>query len=743
MIWSKWCRDRLWRIALCAGALLIAGGGWLEWRVRSAPIPQSLNVQAPSSPVLEDMRGRSFSSPAADFARDARPTHLKDFGRWLPLATIAVEDRRFYSHDGVDLYSLAGAFLRNMRNVRIISGASTITQQTVKLATGRTQRTFGVKWREAFSAIRLERVWSKARILEAYLNRLDYGNRRIGPTAASFAYFGKLPDSLTFGEAVFLAGLPQSPSRLNPWRNPDKAMDRFRRNVERLDRLGQLPEGMTAATLIASPPQIGRHELPASAPHFAREATGRTEEARVRTTLDPDLQASAELLLEGHRRTVAPLGATACAVVVVDNATGAVRALSSSAKPEQAEINAATAPRCAGSTLKPFLYAAAIDRRIFTAASLIPDTEDAIRGAYADYDPQNYNRRSLGPVRLREALGNSLNVPAVVTVARLGARRAFEDLRRWGFGFPQGFDSYGAGFVLGNAEITLLDLTGAYSALARGGEAWKATMVVGEPVEPCRMCTPEACAIIADILCDNEARRISFGNDSPLNLGVRIAVKTGTSSGFRDGWCVGFTREHTVGVWTGNLDGSPMAAALAVRSAAPLWAAVIRDLLARGDRPLAELRESEKLEPFVVAKESGLIPRAGEPSVREWFLAGTEPSVQASERYQDRDGKPTLTLPSEYAAWCAGPQNRLGAVTSSQGFSILFPRDGAVFELNRNLPRGQQAVRLKSSDPDCEWFVNGVHLDNPLLPMKPGRWTLSARSHGRQQSATVTVGQAD
>ena len=600
-----------------------------------------------------------------------------------------------------------------------------------------------MKWREAFSAVRLERAWNKARILEAYLNRLDYGNRRIGPAAASFAYFGKLPSALTFAEAVFLAGLPQSPSRLNPWKNPEKAMERFRRNVERLERLGLLPEGITAASLIASPPRIGRHELPAAAPHFAREAAGRAGEMRSRTTLDLDLQAAVDRLLEAHRRTVAPLGATACAVVVVENATGAVRALSSSSKAEQEDINAATVPRCAGSTLKPFLYAAAIDRRIFTAASLLPDTEDAIRGAYADYDPQNYNHRSLGPVRLREALGNSLNVPAVATVARLGARGAFEDLRRWGFGFPHGFDSYGAGFVLGNAEITLLDLAGAYASLARGGEAWKATLVVGEPVEPCRMASPEACAIIADILCDNDARRISFGNASPLNLGVRVAVKTGTSSGFRDGWCVGFTRQHTVGVWTGNLDGSPMGAALAVRSAAPLWASVTRDLLAGGDQPIPEMMESDNLKSTPVAKESGYLPRAGEPALREWFLAGTTPTMRAADSYELRNGKLTFLLPQEYAAWCAGPQNRLGADTAAHGFRILFPRDGAVFEFNPNLPHGQQALPLKCSEPDCEWFVNGVRLGTPRLPLHPGRWTLSARSHGREQSATVTVGLAD
>lgn len=726
-----------------ACAFLAGAAALLEWNIRSAPIPASLAGQPPATPALVDVHGKFFSAPGTGFARDARPMRLKEFGKWLPIATIAVEDRKFYAHKGVDLRSLAGAIFRNARNARIVSGASTITQQTVKLASGRGQRTLGAKWREGLGAIRLEREWNKEKILEAYLNRLDYGNRRIGPAAASFAYFGKPPAALTFAEAVYLAGLPQSPSRLNPWRNPDRALLRYRRNVERMDRQGLLPEGMTAASMLASPPEVGRHELPAAAPHFAREAVARAGEMCPRTTLDLDLQAAVERLTGAHRRTIAPLGATACAVVVVDNATGAVRALNSSARPEQADIDGATAPRSAGSTLKPFLYAAAIDSRIFTAASLLPDTEDAVRGAYADYDPQNYSRRSLGPVRLREALGNSLNVPAVVAAARLGARGIFDDLRRWGFGFRSGFDAYGAGFVLGNAEITLLDLAGAYASLARGGEAWKATVFVGETVAPCRVASPEACAIITDILCDNGARRISFGDSSPLNLGRRVAVKTGTSSGFRDGWCVGFTREHTVAVWAGNLDGSPMGAALAVRSAAPLWASVTRDLLDGGDHPLPEMKESDKLKACVVAKESGFLPMSGEPALREWFLPGTEPSERAADHYETRAGRETLVLPPEYAAWCAGPQNRLGAVAASQGFGILYPRDGAVFILNPNLPAGQQSLPLKSSDPGCEWFVNGVPLGNPSLLLQPGRWTLSARSHGREQSATVTVERAE
>ncbi len=728
--------------ALAAFALLIlAAVGFVDWTIRHAPLPETLSDSPAATPVLEDMRGRPFSSPAADFARDSRPARLNEFGPWLPAATIAVEDHRFYQHPGIDLISMGGSALRNLRGRRIISGASTITQQTVKLGIGRTRRTFDAKWREAFAAMRLDREWTKDKILETYLNRLDYGNRRIGPVAAAYAYFGKRPAELTFAEAVYLAGIPQSPSRLNPWRNPAQTLARYQRNITRMAAQHLLPEGLSAEALLSSPPKPGVFELPADAPHFTREAFGRLRpgDGNRRSTLDLDLQQVVSRIVEVSRKALEPLGASACGVVIIDNTTGGVRAMVSSASPRHKDVNTTTMPRSAGSTLKPFLYLEAIDRRILTAATLLPDTEEAIRSTYADYDPQNYSHRFLGPVRVREALGNSLNVPAVVTLGKLGARESFAKLTAWGFRFRGNFDDYGAGFILGNAEISLLDLAGAYASLARGGEAWRATLLVGEPVEPVRSASDVACSIITDILCDNDSRRISFGNNSPLNVGARVAVKTGTSSGFRDGWCVGFTKEHTVAVWAGNPDGSPMNAALAVHSAAPVWNAITGYLLAKGDSPLPLPGESPLLERHEIARETGLAPREADPSIQEWFLAGTAPTVSAATMYERRDDREVLSLPAEYAAWCAGPQNRIGAVAKADGFRILFPRDGAVFIFNPNLPANQQVLVPKSTDPSCEWFANGKKIEPERFLLQPGDWTLTAKSGANERMARIRV----
>lgn len=729
-------RRRFKIAAAGAGALLVFGAGFVA-AVHLAPLPAALNDAPPRPPVLVDLRGKPFAVPGDKIVRDSQPLSLREMGEWLPFATVAIEDHRFWEHRGVDWHAMAGAALRNARNLRVISGASTITQQTIKLATGRSQRTLDAKIREAFAAQKLEQEWDKSKILEAYLNRLDYGNRRIGPEAAARAYFGKSVRDLTLPEAIYLAGLPQSPTRLNPWRNPQRAWARYQLNVGRLAKMRLLPEGISESALLAATPQPRENYPSLEASHFADLALERSGERSgiISTTLDANLQRVAETMLSTQLRL---LGGGDAAIVVVENATGEVRALASGGSARHRAINAANVPRSCGSSLKPFVYLAAIERRQLTAASWLPDTEQAIAAEYQDYDPQNYTKQFYGPVRVREALGNSMNVPAVIAVSQLGARAAFRELQGWGFEFPRGFDDYGAGFILGNADIRLIDLAGAYAGLARGGLAWRAKVLVNEPIYSERMASAEACTIVTDILCDNEARRLSFGLSSPLNVGARVAVKTGTSSGFRDRWCVGFNRQHTVAVWSGNLDGKPLDQMLAVRAAGPLWAAMMRHLLATGDEALPEPVASEKLQPVEVAAETGLLPRPGEKTIREWFLDGTAPTENAAGDYGIIDGIERLLLPPEYQEWCASSQNRLGAVARSGELRILFPRDGASFIVNPNLSPRQQTLHFTASEPDCRWLLNGREV-NGQFQLERGDWKLSAQKAGISTSIAFKV----
>jgi penicillin-binding protein 1C len=720
------------RCAVVLGVLAAVLAFVLTWFFYFAPLPKALRTsQQPRTAVYLDAKGRVIAEIASAEARSHRPVPLGEMGPWLPSVTISLEDHRFHQHPGVDLRASLRAFFRRH------GGGSTITQQLVKLTTKRTGRSIWAKVKESLIALQLERRWTKSQILEAYLNTIPYGNRLIGVEAASWAYFEKPASALMQAEAIYLAGLPREPSRLNPWTQPDRAARQFHQSVDLLVRHGDLSAGENGGVDL---PEI-RHHLPANAaPHFIQTTSHATRRGLIKCTLDLDLQRRAEQLVREHLDTLHRPDISQAALVVIENDTGAVRALVGSRSFEKSQVNGALAFRNCGSTLKPFLYVTGIERRIFTAATLLPDTADAVRDSYGDYDPHNFILSHLGPVRVREALGNSLNVPAVVAVNRIGARNAFGAIEDWGIKFDRPLEKAGAGFILGNVGVRLLDLTGAFSALARGGLACSPRMLADDPMPLRRVVSPEAASIVTDILCDNSARLHSFGRHSALAFPVRVAAKTGTSSGFRDAWSVGFTREHTVGVWVGNFDGTPMDHAASVAAAAPLWRRMMDDLIT-ADQPVPEPR----LPRVSICALSGLRPcEMSAATVGELFLPGTEPQIRADDWFTSAG---QLRLPNEYAAWCASADNHLRAIThpDSSDLAILTPRNGAVFVIDDAIPRSQQQLELRANlDSGITWRING----KPVFPgadgrvawqLEEGEWTLEAANHHAQTSRKFVV----
>ncbi|HLP10083.1 MAG TPA: transglycosylase domain-containing protein [Opitutaceae bacterium] len=700
------------------------------------PLPAAL-LQPPDTTVtLEDRAGREIAVVATQRARHAEALPLSEMGRWLPGVTVALEDRNFWTHNGVDVWALGGALCRNMRHGRVISGGSTIAQQLIKNTRPRTGWRWYDKACEALAAVRLLRTWPRERVLAEYLNRIDYGNRRLGPCAAARAYFGKEPADLTLAEAIYLAGLPQAPTRYNPWSRAAAAARRYRRSLTMLAQRGLL-DPATRAALGDEPPALDRSVWPDAAPHFVDAVVARQPalRGRVRTTLDLPLQRTVVTLLCHHVERLRGRGVGQAAAVVIDNRDGAVLALVGSADfdGEAGQIDGALLPRSGGSVLKPFLYAEAIERRILTAATVLPDTPDAIRSEYVDYDPQNFDRQHLGPVRVREALASSLNVPAVGALSRIGARTFFERLPQWGFTFPRELEDYGAGLILGNAEPRLLDLAAAFAGFAAEGRvpAWR--LLTDEPTHGRAVISPDTAAIITDLLCDDDARRRSFGRGSPLAAPVRVPCKTGTSSGFRDAWTVGSTAEHTVAVWAGNFDGHPMDGTVSIEAAAPLWRAIIDELLVN-DTAVPAPHESATLVAAEVCRLTGRRPVAESPgTVREWFLRGTEPTESAGDWLRTVDGTTALTLPPEYATWCASTQNHLGAtvVLPAPELAIRQPRAGACYALDQALPRGQQMLRLEAVLPTADSTASWTVDDQPIATTPDGvaLWTMSPGDH--------------
>ena len=710
------------RLLRVFGTLLVLALVALSVTIRLTALPADLLHPILGTTTLVDCHGRKLAALASTTARAQQPLTLKEMGR-LPAVTVALEDSRFYSHHGVDLGATAAAIVRNLRARRIVSGGSTITQQLIKLSSGRSRRSWSSKIYENLAAMRLEQVWSKECILEEYLNRSHYGNREVGPAAAAAAYFLKKPENLSLAETIYLAGLPQAPTRFNPWRQPERAKARYTRALDTLrrHRAVETSDQIMVNVFPAVQPRPVSDRL---APHFVDYVLHRYPDitgGKVETTLDLELQGFAERELKSHLATLASRRVQHGAIVVLDTKSGAVRAMVGSAGyngVRDGQINGGTTHRSCGSTLKPFLYLRAIDDRTLTAATLLPDTPDAIRTEYVDYDPVNYDNTFGGPTRVREALANSLNVPAVVTLSRVGARKAYLALQNCGLRFARSLNEYGAGLILGNADVRLIDLTAAFTVFScRGGLAVDPQVVSSEPIRHRFIASPEATSIVADVLADNEARRQTFGPFSPLAFDTkRIPCKTGTSSGFRDAWAIGVTREHAVGVWVGNFDGSPMDEVASVTGAAPVWRAIIDYLLEHGDTPVPPPIETARLRQIKICALTGLLPVAASPRViNEWFLAGTEPRVDAHEYFRIIGGQPRVVLPSEYAIWCRSGQNHLGAVVDDRArLKIISPHADATFVIDPHLALSQQQLRLIASadiTEELRWKVDGQAVD--------------------------------
>ena len=526
-----------------------------------------------------------------------RSVHLDPLGLppSLVAATIAAEDRRFWSHPGVDPVAIARAVRQNLSEGKIVEGGSTITQQVAKLLLNRRspKRVRGMreKVREAVLALRLEHRFDKREILALYLNLAAYGNQVVGASRASQAYFAAEPSMLTPAQAAFLAGLPQRPTGYNPFRKRDQAIARQRTVLRRMEAAGALTSDQ-AREAKDERLRFSRTPSPFLAPHFVemvKAKAGPDLPPRIQTTLDAGLQADIVGIIRSHRQALERHGAANVAVVVLDNARGEWLAWEGSGNYADAEhggaINGPLTPRQPGSALKPFTYALAFESG-FTPASVLADVPSHFPTAEAGvlYSPRNYDGRYRGPLLARRALAGSENVPAVVLASELGVPALQRFLMRAGLStFDRTASYYGLGLTLGNAEVRLDELVAAYSTLARGGEwiepSWAvqthATGTRSGDREHRTLVSPLTAFWITDVLSDDSAREYIFGRGGSLEFPFPVAVKTGTSQAYHDNWTIGYTRDVTVGVWVGNFDRTPLKSSTGVTGAAPIFHAVM------------------------------------------------------------------------------------------------------------------------------------------------------------------------
>lgn len=754
--------------------------------------------------VLPSEGGRNVAIDLASI-----PQHCLD-------AVISTEDANFYDHPGVDVIGIVRALWINLRGGEVVAGGSTITQQVARNLLldpqQRAERTITRKLKEMILALRLQSAYSKDDVLALYLNQSYFGNLAYGIEAAARAYFGKSAPELSLAECALLAGLLQAPAVYDPLTNLPAAQDRQRVVLDLMAGQGRIT-AEEASLAAREPLQFAAAPFPIEAPHFVMAVITQLERdypqafygggLEVVTTLDLDWQRAAERITRrqldylNHPPAAdrAPANANNAALVAIDPYSGQLLAMLGSPdyfdEDIDGAVNAALALRQPGSALKPFTYAAAFDPTradVWTGATMLLDVETPfITRRLESYTPANFALVEHGPVLARDALASSLNIPAVITLEHVGIAPFIDLLNEAGVTTLANNPNLDLSITLGGGEVRLLDLTAAYSIFANGGSrtdpvyllrvAERDGDVLYENPHPqplslmargVRVIDERVAYLITDILSDDDARFLGFGQNSMLNIGRPAAAKTGTTTNFRDNWIVGYTPNLVVGVWVGNADNAPMIDVTGVSGAAPIWNAFMREVLL--GQPELQFSEPDGMVRVEVCALSGLLPTTACPNRRsELFIGGTQPTAY-DNLYQafivDRltgqlatDDTPHdqrieriyTVLPQEARDW--GLRNGIlpppsGALVASPdadaGLRLLEPDPYTVFRLSPLLPYESQRIRLTVGAPPQTQSVT-YHLDGEVLGTVDSApwvlwWALTLGDHELVAEATLTDG---
>ena len=780
---TKLGRRRLWMaLAVLLSLICITGLAVCARLLSILPPLEDLHgyAAAPSSKVY-DRHGRLlFEMPPPNTGRHS-PVSLSQMPEALRQAVVATEDASFYQNPGVDAWAIVRAVWINLSSREVLSGGSTITQQLARnlllSPEERYERTLTRKLREAILAWRLARRYSKDQILELYLNEIYFGNMAYGVEAAAQAYYGKRVRDLDLAESAMLAGLPQAPTLHNPLENLERAKARQAVVLDLMVKQGSIaPDEARRAK--EEKLYFASAFFPIRAPHFVMYVRGQLEDRlglkrleqgglQIYTTLDVELQEMARDLVRyrlarleacnGQKADCPPGGHNVrnAALVALEPRTGEILAMLGSPDYFSARIdgavNGTTAQRQPGSSIKPITYAAAFEQGAQTAASVVSDERTSfLTREGAPYVPLNYDLQYRGPVRLREALASSYNVVAVKVLDTIGVEAMTGLARRLGISSFDQADRLGLAVTLGGGEVRLLELASAYAGLANGGfgvepvailrvEDENGNILIGDrrqrgDDDRKRALDERVAYLVTDILSDNTARTPSFGEASVLALSRPAAVKTGTTTDFRDNWTVGYTPELVVGVWTGNADNEPMREVSGISGAAPIWHDFVESAL-KG-QPASEFERPQGLVEVEVCAESGLLPQTDcSHRVTELFVAGTEPIHPCTMHPVISDSG---LATADYETQNTDEREPRQVTEPEIAYSRLVlssPDRGAVYRLDPSLPRDAQRIpvsaRLAGSTAliDVTLLVDGQPISRFSRPPYETLWRLKPGRH--------------
>lgn len=740
-----WLSGRRMRIALGAFAASSCLLALATWGSLTA-LPDALSSVTRSAERLRivDRSGNTLSFSYQNRWNSDEQLALHEIPQVLRDAFLLAEDQRFFTHYGVDWRARASALVQNLEARRVVRGGSTISEQVVRILQPR-PRTLWSRWVEGFEALRLERRFAKAEILEFYLNQVPYANQRRGVVQAARYYFDRDLTTLNLKETLALAVLVRSPSRLDLRRNPQGVERASAQLAARMQVRGLLTE-QDVTRLATQTLELREPSLEVMAPHFVSFVrTNLPSElshlSPLHTTLDGALQATIQKLLDEKVRVLEPQQVSRAAALVLDHRTNEVLAWVNageySAEIEGSMIDAVVTPRQPGSTLKPFLYALAMEEHDFTAATRIDDSPLVLPVGQGLHSFRNYSRVYRGPIRLREALGNSLNVPAVRTNLALAPGEFHGFLRRLGFvSLTRPAAAYGEGLALGNGEVTLRELVTAYAVLARGGVAtplrwWTDQNGVASDTESRRILSEEVASIVADILADPAARALEFGRGGILEFPVETAVKTGTSDDYRDAWALGFSDRYTAGVWMGNFDRAPMRGVSGAVGSALVLRAIFAEL--RRFETSEALPRATTLERVNICSVSGELAGATCPRIAEWFRPGTAPKLRCARHAADATQVAARTIRSDAENLHAvrGQSSAYQWVQPTPGLHLALdpriPDELEVFEFEVAVAMPAEVARKVIHK--IEWFVD----DAPIATTGPNvlkfAWPVTRGTH--------------
>lgn len=745
---------------------LPAAAGILSFAAFSgiAPRPMTSLKLLDRNGILLQERSSSEYGTAYRVTLNELPRHFID-------ALLVTEDKRFYSHWGVDPAATARSLFRNVRRRRVVSGGSTITQQLARNLHNR-PRNVPAKVLEAGQAVLFELRYPKERILEEYVNCAPFGNGAYGIEAASRRYFAKHAKDLTPAESALLCAIPASNRFYDPYRNLHSALKRQKRILSVLYERGMLTKEQYSLALteriVLYPKQ--RSFL---APHFCRmvfDRCGTGRQGELRTTLDYALQARTEHIVQNHLAKLKDGNVNNASVLVIDNRSQEVLALVGSSdffdEQHQGQVNGVTSLRQPGSSVKPFVYGMAFEHGK-NAASTLPDIPSNIEipnGGF--FAPDNYDKKFHGMVRARTALACSYNVATVNLAARFGPEMVLQKLRDAGMdSLDRDSRFYGPGLCLGSGEVTLWELARAYCGLANGGELRELRVLAEQPRQSIRrFLDPRAAGIVTDILSDNNARQPAFGTFSPLNLPFPCAAKTGTSKNFRDNWAVGYTPRYTVAVWVGNFDGKPMYSVSGISGAGP----ILRDIMLALElnNPYRDFTLPRGVGHRTVCAKSGKLPgKYCHETINEVFITGMVPNTRCDMhralRLDSRNGllcsadcpaefvqeKIFEIYPTEYYGWARDSGIPLPPASVSvlsgkggDGCYIEIPKDGEIYKIDPVLRREYQSISLKPKITEnvnrLTWHIDNREITSSAFPytvdwqLEPGKHIIAFTAEG-------------